>query len=140
METKTKIQVSALVNATMEKVWKCWTEPNHIMQWNNATADWCTPKAENDLRAGGKFVYRMEAVDKSVGFDFGGVYSKVEEHRAIEYHIGDGRFVQVLFDKEGNGVRVTENFEAESSNPVEMQQAGWQMILNNFKKYVEEKA
>jgi len=27
--------------------------------------------------------------------------------------------------------------EAEGQNPVEMQQAGWRMILNNYKAYTE---
>lgn len=60
---KTKISIEATAKAPVEKVWKLWTEPEHIMQWNTASPDCHTPKAENNLREGGEFVYRMEAKD-----------------------------------------------------------------------------
>ena len=140
METQhaTVITIETTVNAPVEKVWRYWTEPNHIMKWNNASDDWHTPHAENDLRAGGKFTARMEARDGSMGFDFGGVYTDVKEHQLISYTIGDGRRVNVTFSGDGNQTKVTETFEAESTNPIEMQRNGWQSILDNFKKYTEE--
>lgn len=139
METvaKTKITVENTIEAPVEKVWELWTEPMHIIHWNHATGDWLTPYAENDLRVGGRFMYRMESRDGKNGFNFGGEYNSIELYKHIEYTIGDGRRVRVTFDPKGTGTRVAEIFEAESSNPVEMQQEGWQMILNNFKKYVE---
>ena len=139
METnnKTNITVQTTVNAPVEKVWKYFTSPEQIIKWNNASDDWHTPKAENDLRTGGKFVYRMEARDGSFGFDFGGEYDKVEVNKTIEYTIGDGRKVKVSFSGDGDTTTVTETFEAESTNPIEMQRGGWQAILNNFKKYAE---
>ena len=72
METTSKITVSVLVNASIDKVWKHWTDPASVMQWNNASDDWYTPKAENDLRVGGKFNYTMSAKDGSMSFDFNG--------------------------------------------------------------------
>ena len=136
--TKTTITVQTKVNAPVEKVWDYWTSPQHITQWNSASEDWHTPRAENDLREGGKFSARMEAKDGSFGFDFGGVYDNVQPHKYIEYTIGDGRKVKIDFAADGNKTKVTENFEAESTNPEEMQKGGWQAILNNFKKYTEE--
>ena len=136
-ETKTRLTVQATVNAPVEKVWRYWAEPRHITKWNYASDDWHSPRAENDLRRGGKFSARMEARDGSYGFDFGGVYDDVKTHELIEYTIGDGRKVKVTFQPEGNQTTVVETFEAENENSPEMQQAGWQAILNNFKNYVE---
>ncbi len=132
-----KITVRATINATPEKVWEFWTKPEHITQWNSASDEWHTPVAENDLRAGGQFKSRMEAKDGSMGFDFGGVYDEVVPHQLITYTIGDGRKVRITFANNGMETEVEETFDAENQNPAEMQQAGWQAILNNFKKYAE---
>jgi uncharacterized protein YndB with AHSA1/START domain len=134
--TKT-ITVETTVNAPVEKVWELWTKPEHITKWNNASDDWHTPRAENDLRAGGSFVSRMEAKDGSFGFDFGGVYDDVQENKCIEYTIGDGRKVKVDFTSEGNATKIVERFEAENTHSIEMQRGGWQAILDSFKKYTE---
>lgn len=136
-ENKTIITVESTVKAPVEKVWKYWAGPAHIKKWNNASEDWHTPHAENDLRTGGKFLSRMEAKDGSFGFDFGGVYDTVKTNELIEYTMGDGRKVKVTFAANGNETRVTETFEAETMNSIEMQKGGWQAILNNFKKYTE---
>ena len=139
METTTKkvITVEAVVNAPIDKVWECWTKQEHITKWNFASDDWHSPKAENDLRVGGNFVYRMEAKDGSMGFDFGGIYDVVKENAYIEYTMGDGRKVKVNFSAQGDKTRVTESFEAEETHSTEMQRGGWQAILDNFKKYTE---
>ena len=134
--TKT-ITVETTVNAPVEKVWECWTKPEHIVKWNNASDDWHTPRAENDLRTGGSFLSRMEAKDGSFGFDFGGVYDDVQENKYIEYTIGDGRKVKIDFTGEGNTTKVVESFEAENTHSIEMQRGGWQAILDSFKKYTE---
>ena len=134
---KKKITVETSVKAPIEKVWNVWTTPEHIMQWNNASPDWHTPKAENDLRKGGKFVSRMEAKDGSFGFEFWGIYDEVDHLALISYTMGDGRKAEVSFSAEGNQTKITETFEAESENTIEMQKAGWQAILDNFKKYAE---
>ena len=138
--TNTKITVENTVNATFEKVWKLWTAPEHIVKWNNASADWHTPHAENDLRVGGKFVSRMEAKDGSFGFDFGGVYDEVIINKSIAYTLGDVRKVKIFFTSHGNETKVVETFEAETTNSIEMQKGGWQAILDNFKKYTELKS
>ncbi|HEX9513576.1 MAG TPA: SRPBCC family protein [Puia sp.] len=139
METinKTTITVESTINAPVEKVWKFWTGPEYITKWSNASDDWHTPFAENDLRVGGKFLSRMEAKDGSFGFDFGGVYDEVKTNEIIAYTIGDGRKVVIHFTGEGNKTKVVETFEAEGTNPIEMQRGGWQSILDNFKKYTE---
>lgn len=140
METNqpTKVTVQAVIQAPIDKVWSYWTEPEHITKWNQASDDWHAPKAENDLRAGGTFLTRMEAKDGSMGFDFGGVYDEVKTHELISYTMGDGRRVEITFAAEGQDTKVVETFDAESTHPVEFQQAGWQAIMDNFKKYAEE--
>jgi uncharacterized protein YndB with AHSA1/START domain len=131
------ITVNATVNAPLEKVWHSWSAPEHIMQWCSATPEWHVPHATNDLRAGGKFLTRMEAKDGSMGFDFEGVYSEVVQHKKIAYGMSDGRKVEITFEAASDTTTVTETFDAETQNPVEMQRAGWQAILDNFKKYTE---
>lgn len=131
------ITVQTTVNAPIDHAWKCFTEPQHITQWCQASDDWHAPYAENDLRTGGKFKTTMAAKDGSAQFDFDGEYTRVDPHRAIEYTMGDGRKVKVTFSGNGNNTTVTETFEPESQNPHEMQRGGWQAILDNFKKYTE---
>lgn len=137
MESKNNITIETIVKAPVEKVWESWTNPNHIMQWNNASEDWHTTKAENDLRAGGKFLSRMEAKDGSFGFDFEGAYDEVIPNQLIEYTTGDGRKVKISFSGNANETKLVETFEIEKSNPIEQQRSGWQSILDNFKKYTE---
>jgi len=139
METTnaTNITVETTVNAPIEKVWSYFTQPQHVKNWNNASDDWHTPRAENDLQVGGNFVYRMEAKDGSFGFDFGGTYDAVNENEYLEYTIGDGRKVKISFIPQGTSTKVVETFEAETTNSVELQRTGWQSILDNFKKYTE---
>lgn len=133
------LTVSSEIIASVERVWCFWVDPMHIIHWNNASDDWHTSFAENNLRIGGKFMSRMEAKDGSTGFNFTGEYLKIEPHKYLEYAIEGGRKVKISFVTEGNVTIVTESFEAEQTNPLEMQKAGWQAILNNFKKYVEKK-
>ena len=136
-ESRTVITVQATVNAPIEKAWEMWTLPEHITNWNFASGDWHSTRAENNLRPGGKFNYRMEAKDGSMGFDFSGTYTAIKENKNLEYRLDDGRNVQVHFSAVDGGTFVMENFEAENTNPAEMQKNGWQAILDNFKKYVE---
>ncbi|MCB0726200.1 MAG: SRPBCC family protein [Ignavibacteriae bacterium] len=136
-DNKIKITVKATVNSPVEKVWEMWTNPEHIVKWNNASDDWHTTKAENDLRTGGKFLSRMEAKDGSFGFDFEGIYDKVVPNKLIEYSLGDIRKVKVEFEDENGKTNITEIFDAETTNSVELQRTGWQAILDNFKKYTE---
>lgn len=136
-QNKTVLTVQNIINAPIEKVWAYWTTPEHITKWCNASEDWHTPDATNDLRVGGKFNTRMEAKDGSVGFDFWGIYDVVTIDKYIAYTLGDDRKVNITFTVEGNNTRLVENFEAESENPIEMQQGGWQAIMDNFKNYAE---
>jgi uncharacterized protein YndB with AHSA1/START domain len=134
----TKITIEATINFPVSKVWENWTEPKHITQWNNASDDWHTPHAENDLRVGGKFLSRMEAKDGSFGFDFEGIYSEVIPFEKIKYGLEDGREVETFFTQNGEKTTIITHFDAENENPIEMQKGGWQAILNNFKKYTEQ--
>jgi len=132
-----KITVETTVHTPIEKAWSYWTEPEHITKWNNASDDWHTPVAENDLRTGGKFLSRMEAKDGSFGFDFTGIYDEVRLNEFISYSLEDGRSVEITFIKQGNGTKIVEAFDPETENPIELQRGGWQAIMDNFKKYVE---
>ena len=135
---KKVITVEADIHASVKKVWDHYTNPEHIVKWNNASDDWHTPRAENDLRNGGRFLSRMEARDGSSGFDFTGVYTDVKPLKQISYTLDDDRKVEVSFVSGGNVTPIRITFEAEQTNPVEIQKEGWQSILNNFKRYVEE--
>jgi len=131
-----KINVETTVAAPIEKVWRAYTTPEDIKQWNAASDDWHTTAATVDLREGGAFSSRMEAKDGSMGFDFAGTYTKVVPNKRIEYAFGD-RNAQVEFLDTPEGVTVRVSFDAETQYPVEQQQQGWQAILNNFKRHVE---
>lgn len=134
-----KITVESTIAAPVENVWRAWTTPDDIKQWNAASDDWHTTNATVDLRVGGAFSSRMEAKDGSMGFDFAGTYTKIVKHELIEYSLEDSRLVQIEFAAGHNGVTVRETFEAESTHSVEQQRQGWQTILNNFARYVEVK-
>lgn len=137
------ITIEATVNAPIEKVWNAWNMPEHITKWAFASDDWMASNATNDLRVGGNFSTRMEAKDKSAGFEFGGAYTVVEDKKTIEYNMAkeanevNSRHVKVVFESTPAGVKITQTFDPENENPIEMQRQGWQAILNNFKKYVE---
>lgn len=133
----TRITISAHINKPVDHVWKIWTDPAHIMQWNAAGDDWHCPKATNDLRTGGKFSSTMAARDGSFSFDFEGVYDDVQLHKRIAYTMADGRTCEITFEEKDGGTMVTESFDAETQNPVEMQRAGWQAILDRFKAHAE---
>ncbi|MGB5820761.1 MAG: SRPBCC domain-containing protein [Saonia sp.] len=131
------ITVQTKINDTLEKVWDRYTKPGHIIHWNFATPEWRCPTANNDVRVGGVLNTRMEAKDGSMGFDFIATYTQVKPMVHLEYSLEDNRKVNVFFAQDGNMVTVTGTFEPEKSNPEEMQQQGWQSIMDNFKKYVE---
>lgn len=135
--TSTKVLVEVMVSASSPKVWEFWTGPEHNTNWNFASDDWHCPNAENNLKVGGKFSSRMEAKDGSFGFDFWGIYDEIIDLKKIAYTMGDGRKAITIFEDQGNKTKITTTFDAENENPVEMQRAGWQAILSNFKEYVE---
>jgi uncharacterized protein YndB with AHSA1/START domain len=135
-----KITVETRIRADIKAVWSAYSNPDDITQWNTASDDWHSPRSRVDLREGGTFSTRMEAKDGSMGFDFEGTYTRVVPQELIEYRMGDGREVVARFDQEADGVRLRVTFDAESENPAEMQQQGWQAILDSFGRYVEGKA
>lgn len=132
-----RIRIEAVVARLRSDVWALWNEPEHIMQWNFASNDWRCPRAENDLRVGGRLCYRMEAKDGSFGFDFEAVYDEVLHPTKLSFKLTDGRRVETIFEDRSGGTRIVTEFEAEEENSAEMQRMGWQAILDNFKKYAE---
>jgi uncharacterized protein YndB with AHSA1/START domain len=132
------ITIESNVQKSIEDVWNLWTDPEHVKNWNNASPDWHTPSATNDLKVGGKFNYTMAAKDGSLSFDFWGTYENIEKNKLLKITLGDNRKMEVHFDDLGDSILVTEKFEAENENPIELQKTGWQAILDNFKKYAEE--
>ena len=132
------ITVQSNIQAPVQKVWEFFTNPQHVINWNFAMPEWYCLSATNHLEVGGEFHYTMSARDNSMSFDFWGTYKKIEKEKNIEILLGDGRSMLVTFEMIDTTTIVTEKFEPENENPVEMQQAGWQMILDNFKRYVEQ--
>ena len=132
-----KIKIENTINASKSNVWKAYTEPKHIVNWNFASDDWCCPNAETDLKVGGKYLARMEAKDGSFGFDFEAVFDEIQPEEKLVYTIADGRKVSTTFQGDNDKTHIVTEFEAENHNPVEMQRDGWQAILNHFKDYVE---
>ncbi len=137
MMSTTKIIVGNTINGCIDKVWNYRNQPDNITKWNFASEDWCCQKATNDLQIGGKLCYRMEVKDGSFGFDFGGVYNEVIPETKTYYALDDGRTTSTTFESLDRKTNISTSFAADPENPVEMQRAGWQAILDNFKKYIE---
>ena len=140
MADPTEVTIRAHVLADISSVWEALISPHAIVQWNFAIPEWHCPRAVCDPVVGGTYTYRMEAKDGSMGFDFCGRFTKVVPLETLASVLGDGRTVVVSLQKNGRGVDVVQTFQAEGTNPVEMQRQGWQAILNNFKSYVERAA
>jgi uncharacterized protein YndB with AHSA1/START domain len=132
-----KVTIAATVHADARKAWDSYTKPGHITQWNFADPSWYCPSASNDMRVGGKYSARMEARDGSFGFDFEAVYDEIVDGKSFAYTMPDGRQVSVVFEGKGKDTVVTVQFDPEDENPIDFQRAGWQAILDNYKKYTE---
>ncbi|MBP9758030.1 MAG: SRPBCC domain-containing protein [Candidatus Pacebacteria bacterium] len=126
-----------VIKSSIEKVWEYFTNTTHIGEWANASPDWETVAIKNDLVTGGEFLSRMQAKDGSQGFDFGGVYDEVVPLEIISYTMGDERKASTTFSVEGDSVRVAQEIDAETENPIDMQKSGWQAMLDNLKNVVE---
>ena len=131
------LTVVAVVNAPMERVWNTFNSPEHITNWYFASPDWCAPSARSDFREGGTAMVRMESRDGSMGFDFEWFYDRIVTNECVEFHLADNRRVEIIFEQTNEGVKITESFDAETENTLELQQSGWQAILDNFKVYTE---
>jgi uncharacterized protein YndB with AHSA1/START domain len=140
MASEGKIEIESKINAKLDQVWEYWTKPEHITKWNKASEDWLCTNAENELKEGGKFKYRMESEDGKVGFDFAGTYKEVKEKEKLTYELEDGRNAEVTFSEEDGNVMIKETLDTEGENPVEQQEQGWKSILENFKAYAEEQS
>lgn len=137
MSQNNKITITTLISSPVAKAWEYYTDPKHIVKWNQASADWHSTKSENDLKVGGRFTTRMEAKDGSAGFDFSGEYTDIKLHQLIKYIMDDQRVVEVVFAPEADNTRVTVTFDAENENSLELQQQGWQAILDSFRDYTQ---
>ena len=136
MNNMKEIIVKTEIKATSEDVWQLWTQPEHIVNWNFATDEWRCPGAVNEIYPGGRFSWRMEAKDGSMGFDFCGEYIDVLEQSLIKKKLDDNRIVKIEFVAKNGSTQIIQTFEADDNDP-ELQRKGWQAILDNFKKYVE---
>ena len=133
--TTNQITVACELNANIQTVWSAWTEPSAINTWYHASEDWEASNTTNTLATGERFSIFMSAKDKSFGFNFTGIYKTITPLTYLEYYLDDGRRVETTFTKTDNTVVVTQIFDPESVNSLELQKAGWQAILDNFKKY-----
>lgn len=131
------IEVSAQINRSIDVVWNAWISPEHIVNWNFASPDWCCPKASVDLQKEGVFSYTMAAKDGSLQFDFLGTFKRIDKYNRLEIQLGDDRQLIVSFEDQGDSILIKEQFEPENQNDIELQRSGWQAILNQFKFYVE---
>ncbi len=134
-----KIVVTATIHAPIEKVWDCYTNPTHIVNWNFADPSWHCPRAQNNMQIGGTYKARMEAKDGSFGFDFEAVYTEINEGKRFTFEFG-GRTSTYEFNESGADTLVSITFDPETENSIELQKNGWQLILNNFKHYTENEA
>ncbi len=134
-----KIEIEVKVRVPRELAWAAWNDPDDIKGWNAASDDWHTTSSSVDLREGGRMSSRMEAKDGSMGFDFDATYTKVDAPSKLAFRLDDGREVTVEFEAIPGGTMIRETFEAENENDLEMQRAGWQAILDNFRRHVEAK-
>jgi uncharacterized protein YndB with AHSA1/START domain len=132
-----QITVTANINADAKNVWNYYTTPEHITKWNFADPSWHCPAATNDMRVGGKYSARMEALDGSFGFDFEATYDEIVDGEKFTYTMPNGRQATVYFKKNGSQTAVSVSFDPETENPLDLQKRGWQAILDNFKKYAE---
>jgi uncharacterized protein YndB with AHSA1/START domain len=132
-----KFTITANINKDIMTCWHTYHIPEHIMNWNYASDDWHTTSAKSDFQVGGHFSYIMEAKDKSVGFDFSGVFTEIDEPNLIIYRLDDQREVAIKFLQQENDTYVEVVIDAEEENSVAIQKRGWQAILNHFKSYVE---
>lgn len=132
-----KITTHAEIAAPINQAWIAYTHPKHVVKWNFASPDWHCPIAKNELKPGGKFSYRMEAKDGSMGFDFEGIFQEIKPNHGLSYVMEDGREVEMILEESGGKTEITVKFDPEKMNSEELQKGGWQAILDNFKKHVE---
>jgi uncharacterized protein YndB with AHSA1/START domain len=132
-----QLLVSTIVPVEPKRAWQLYTNPDDITQWNFANDEWHCPSAGVDLKVGGTHTARMEAKDGSFGFDFHGTYTEVDEPTALTLVLEDGRKSRTTFTASEGGTVVETVFDAEAENSADMQRAGWQAILDNFRKHAE---
>lgn len=139
-----KIKVEVIVKNNIKEAWNKWVSPKNIKEWCHASDDWSVGEVLNDISVGGRFLTNMHAIDNSASFNFEGTYKEIDEYKKIVYIMDKSeneeyvRECEILFEEiNEKETKVTEIFDSESVNSIEMQKAGWQSILDNFKKHCE---
>lgn len=136
-----KLTVQATTRADRATAWSAYNTPDDITRWNFASPDWHAPASRVDLREGGTFSSRMEARDGSMGFDFEGTYTEVVPGERLAYRMADGREASVVFtNAPGGGTHVEVTFDADAEHGADVQQEGWQSILDNFARHADAKS
>ncbi len=133
------LRAETTVELDLKDVWHFWTTADDILCWNNPSEEWHTTRVETDLREGGAFLFRMETIDGSIGFDHGGTYDRILPCQLIQYTGYDGRQSTINFQSVGNSTVITEHFEPSDELPRDEQLLFCQGVLKHFKAYAEGK-
>ena len=131
-----KITIETKIAAPLADVWRAFNAPDDIVQWD-ASEEWHTTSASNDLMVGGKLLLRLEANDGGAGFDFAATYTRIELYRVIEFRDDEERLARLEFIQSDTGVTLRQTFDAEANLPEEQQRVEWQTVLDRFARYVE---
>lgn len=130
-----KITTEALIGAPIETVWRAFNDPVDILRWD-ASEDWRTTWASNDLRVGGLLELRIEPRHGGASFNFAATYTAIEPMRLIAWRMEDDRHVWVEFRETGTGVVVNQTFDAEPTPSVDEQRHDSQSVLDGFARHV----
>ena len=72
------------------------------------------------------------------GFDYTGTFEDAVACKSLKSSLADGRKVEASFSGAGTETTVVVKFDPDKQVSEDMQKAGWQAILDNFKKYTEQ--
>jgi uncharacterized protein YndB with AHSA1/START domain len=141
-ENGNSLHVTEQFVSNKEELYKAWTEPDQLKQWWKPMGKQLV-NVENDIRQGGKVVYRFED-----GLSIHGEYKEARPGEKLSYswiwelpedsmHKGE-YLLHVQFNQDGNNsvLDVTqENFKEEHS--VKPHEEGWKESLEALKNYLE---
>lgn len=132
------IRIEITILAPISKVWKLYTEAEHIKNWYFPGEGWSCAEAQNELRRGGQFYFRTENNEGDFGLDYKGTYQEIVPESNIISRLEDGRSVQISFESvDANTTRVIQIFDADPRESYQMQRDFWYAILDQFHKYAE---
>jgi len=84
MESTDKVQLEIYLSASIEEVWKAWTEPDRIAKWFGSDPNGNVLKAILNVYPGGLFEVTFKDSDQTEHTSFG-VYSVVREFSDLEF-------------------------------------------------------